>query len=310
MEGTIAITDKGWYEFLAARPDLHEVNFWRPSPRSRFKAEPFSPFLFKLKAPANAICGFAYFAKWTVLPDWLAWDCFREGNGSESFIEMRNRIGEIRKRIGYQTDGHLSEIGCILLTHPVFFAPSNWIPQPKDWPPPTQTSMKYDLTVGEGERVWEECLARVPSPRMFIHATTQPEDARYGSPQLVTPRLGQGTFRVAVTDAYDRACAVTDEHSLPALDAAHIKPYAQNGPHDVRNGLLLRADLHRLFDSGYLTVTPKFRLEVSERLRQDYHNGRSYYPLHGTEIRKPIGPDMLPQADFLRWHNENVFMSR
>jgi putative restriction endonuclease len=83
-----------------------------------------------------------------------------------------------------------------------------------------------------------------------------PTRERYGTPQLVAPRLGQGAFRVAVIEAYGRACAVTGEHSLPALDAAHIRSYDQEGPHEVRNGILLRADLHRLFDKGYLTVTP------------------------------------------------------
>jgi putative restriction endonuclease len=64
-------------------------------------------------------------------------------------------------------------------------------------------------------------------------------------------------------DAYGRACAVTQEHSLPALEASHIQPYAKDGPHDVRNGVLLRADLHRPFDQGYVTITPEYRLEVS-----------------------------------------------
>src|SRR6058998_2366472 len=83
------------------------------------------------------------------------------------------------------------------------------------------------------------------------------------------------------TEAYNRACAVTQEHSLPALEAAHIRPFAKEGPHEVRNGLLLRADLHRLFEQGYLTVTPEYTLDVSDRLQHDYHNGKSYYPLRG-----------------------------
>jgi putative restriction endonuclease len=49
-------------------------------------------------------------------------------------------------------------------------------------------------------------------------------------------------------EAYERACALTGEHSLPALEAAHIIPFALCGPHDVQNGLLLRADLHGLLD--------------------------------------------------------------
>ncbi|HSD29167.1 MAG TPA: HNH endonuclease, partial [Vicinamibacteria bacterium] len=70
MKGTIAITDEGWYEFLAQRPELTEVNFWTPSARRSFRALEFSPFLFKLRSPHNVICGFAYFAQFSRLPDW------------------------------------------------------------------------------------------------------------------------------------------------------------------------------------------------------------------------------------------------
>ena len=51
-----------------------------------------------------------------------------------------------------------------------------------------------------------------------------------------------------MTDAYERRCAVTGEKTLPVLEAAHIRPYALLGPHRVNNGLLLRSDLHKLFD--------------------------------------------------------------
>ena len=121
------------------------------------------------------------------------------------------------------------------------------------------------------------------------------------------PRLGQGTFRIAVTDAYERACSVTGEHSLPALEAAHIKPYADLGPHETSNGLLLRADFHRLFDQGYVTVTPDLRVEVSKRLREDFQNGRTYYPFHGKPVTIPTTPEHRPRPDFLEWHNLEKF---
>ena len=58
--GTIVITDEGWYSFLAEREELTELDFWTPSARRSFRAPTFSPFLFKLRAPHKAICGFAY----------------------------------------------------------------------------------------------------------------------------------------------------------------------------------------------------------------------------------------------------------
>lgn len=310
MQGTVAVTDFGWYQFLSGR-NRAEVNFWTPSDRRRFHAPDFSPFFFKLKAPYNAVCGSGYFAQWSSLPDWLAWECFGEGNGCVSLSEMRERIAAIRKRIGYQAPKGPSNIGCILIVQPTFFHPDAWIPQPIDWPERTVSGKAYDLDAGEGQRLWEACQDRVAIETLTTSSdlmVVRPPRERYGTPRLVAPRLGQGTFRVAVMDAYGRACSATNEHSLPALEAAHIQSFAEAGPHEVRNGILLRADLHRLFDQGYVTVTPEHRLEVSSRLKEDFSNGRSYYPLHGTQIRVPLRETSRPARIHLEWHNQHVYL--
>jgi putative restriction endonuclease len=109
-------------------------------------------------------------------------------------------------------------------------------------------------------------------------------------------------------DAYGRSCAVTTEHSLPVLEAAHIQPYADGGPHEVANGLLLRTDIHRLFDAGYVTVSPEdLRFNVSRRLKDDYENGRTYYALHGAQIHSPRDLADSPGRAFLDWHARERF---
>jgi HNH endonuclease len=310
--GTIAITDAAWYRFLAAYPQLEEVNFWRPSAHHGFRAERFSPFLFKLRAPDNAICGYAYFAQYSRLPMWLAWEAFGIGNGHASLDEMTAQIGRLRRGIRYELGPEAEQIGCIQLVSPVFFSRSEWIPQPEDWHPRIQTPKRYDLSSGEGKRIWDACLARTRREEktevLFDLDSRGGDHARLGEPRLVAPRLGQGTFRIAVMDAYGRACAATGEHSLPALEAAHIRPFAADGPNEVHNGVLLRADLHRLFDKGYVTVTPDLKLEVSSRLKRDFKNGRTYYPMAGTSIQVPARASDRPAADFVRWHNESVFL--
>jgi putative restriction endonuclease len=309
MIGTVAVTDYGWYEHLVRLP-LSEVNFWRPSDRHQFSAPDFSPLFFKLKAPHRAIVGFGYFVKWSSLPPWLAWESFGEGNGVANLVAFEQRLAEIRGRIRYRPTGLTANIGCILLVSPVFFAKDAWIAQPADWRDRTVSSAAYDLSVGEGRRVWEQCLERadVTTHSFGLPQVAGPATPRYGAARMIAPRLGQGTFRISVMDAYERACAVTTEHSLPALEAAHIRSYASQGPHEVRNGILLRADLHRLFDKGYVTVTPDHRLEVSSRLRADYSNGRSYYPLHGQPLRLPPGASERPAREFLLWHNDNTYL--
>jgi len=264
----------------------------------------------RLKAPYNAICGFGFFARYSTLPDWLAWESFGVGNGCASLGELRQRIGTIRERIGFEGPAH-AEIGCALIVQPTFFTEPDWITQPSDWHARTVSDKRYDLTVGEGARVWAECLSRAGAFKpgsLPVHGVVAgPLAPRYGAPVLMRPRLGQGTFRVAVMDAYGRTCAVTGEHSLPALEAAHIRSYTSQGPHEVRNGLLLRADFHRLFDQGYIAVAEDYRLEVSPRLKEEFQNGRSYYPFHGARLTLPTAESLRPDPVYLAWHRDHVY---
>ena len=130
----------------------------------------------------------------------------------------------------------------------------------------------------------------------------------YGKPQIVLPRLGQGLFRVLVTDAYSRRCAITGERTLPVLEAAHIKPYSLVMRHEVSNGLLLRSDLHTLFDEGYLAVNPHDRrVVVSKRIKEEFENGRDYYKLAGQPLREPSEAWARPLTENLEYHARNRF---
>ncbi|HET9598312.1 MAG TPA: HNH endonuclease [Anaeromyxobacteraceae bacterium] len=304
MRGYVATTDYDWFAFLRARQPLDEVNFWQPSAHG-FGAPPGTPFFFKLKSPHNAIGGFGIFARYEPATVRLAWEAFGEKNGAPTFDAMATRVG----RYARGTGGPAHRIGCIMVASPLFFADGDWVEQPRDWRPNIVSGAGYDLMAGEGLRVWEECQARAAhtQPLPLIVDAREPEGARYGEPQLVRPRLGQGTFRVAVTGAYGGACAVSREHSLPVLEAAHIRPYGSEGSHEIANGLLLRADIHRLFDSGYVTVTPDQRFVVSHRLAEEWENGKAYYAMEGREIAVPRRVADRPDPELLRWHNENVF---
>jgi len=307
MKGYIGVTDYDWYEFLRSQGPLDEVNFWRPSGKGSGLL-PGTPFLFKLKAKhGNVIAGFGFFARASIIPASLAWDAFTIRNGAPTEKAMRQRIEKYRVAPPSAHGGY--DIGCLMISQPTFFPLEEGVPGPSDWGTQTVSGSSYDLSTGEGLRVWEACLAQANKTSIPGWGVAQPTGPRYGTPMLVAPRLGQGTFRVAVTDAYGRACAVTTEHSLPVLEAAHIKPFADDGPHDVSNGLLLRSDLHRLFDRGYVTVTPEGRFEVSRRLKEDFDNGRTYYALHGKVIHLPRRLEERPLAELLSWHNEHAFLA-
>jgi putative restriction endonuclease len=194
--------------------------------------------------------GGGYWAHFTVLPARYAWDVFGTGNGAATFDEMARRIG--RYRLGF--DVHTHVIGCVALIQPVFLPPEEWIEPPKDWKPQIQVGRTYDTTDATGASVWTRFEAARGRHVVAQETRDIAADAdRFGTPALVAPRLGQGTFRARVFDGYERRCAVTSERTLPVLEATHIKPYSMSGPYATDSGLLLRSDLHTLLDRGYVT---------------------------------------------------------
>jgi putative restriction endonuclease len=299
----IAVTDGDWFEMLRRQPNLAEINFWAPSAASFRALQPGELFLFKLHAPRNAIVGGGIFAYANALPCSLAWQAFGEANGARSAQEMRARIARYRRTDpGDRSD---FEIGCRILTQPFFFEEKNWIAVPRSWSANIVSFKTYNTADADGLSLWHAVHGRLTGLRLPVMADEQ--DARYGEPHLIRPRLGQGAFRVLVTDIYRRRCAVTQERTLPALEAAHIRPYGDGGSHEANNGLLLRRDLHSLFDAGYVTVTPNLRFEVSRRIKEEYENAKDYYALHGQPISVPTRPEQQPHTNALSWHNEHCY---
>lgn len=308
MRGFVAPTDHGWYQFLRARPELDEVNFWRPGATSFAALTPGEIFFFKLKAPHNAIGGFGLFARFARLPVWQAWDVFGTANGTPDQHNLLDRLSGLAASPA--VGGVNRVIGCIAVTQPVFFPPDEWVSVPENWSRNIVSGRTYDLTSGEGLLLWQSCLESAARTQLAAEWTTEAiELRRHGKPQLIRPRLGQASFRLAVLDAYGGACAVTTEHSLPAVEAAHIRPWNQGGRHEITNGLPLRRDIHRLFDLGFVTVQPDLRFAVSPALRDDYANGRTYYELAGTRIRTPSDASTGPSRELLEWHGDVVFRS-
>ena len=312
MKIFVGVTDRNWYSFLANNnPD--EVNFWQPGGKQIFKAiETNGLFLFKLHSPLNFIAGGGFFVRHSFLPVSLAWEAFADKNGAADYYSFLNAIHKYRK------SNHKTEpdpvIGCIILTSPFFFEQPDWIPIPEDWKPNIVQGKTYDTKTIIGSRLYEQVQERLnKTTLMNCEVDRVCEDIyeyRYGTGQLVYPRIGQGTFKVLVTEAYHRRCAISGERTLPVLEAAHIKPYSQNGPHNTNNGLLLRRDLYALFDRGYITVTEDLHIEVSKRIKEDYGNGKEYYSYHGKTLAEM--PDITyerPANQFLKWHNENVFIA-
>jgi len=306
MKAFIGVTDLDWFNHLSGIPEIDEVNFWQPSGNRGFKTlNPGEPFLFKLHSPNDFIVGGGFFAHNSILPLSLAWEAFYEKNGAQSAQEMRERIRKYRKTLSITNEDF--QIGCILLEQPFFFGKDEWIKVPKDWSPNIVQGKTYDLSIGIGKELWDEVALRLKGRKIQEFKASDTADL-FGKPQTILPRLGQGSFRIMVTDIYQRKCAVTQEKTLPALEAAHIKPYIESGPHSVNNGILFRSDIHKLFDRGYVTISPDYRFEVSKKIKEEYENGRDYYAMQGKPLHLPGKTDLRPSSQFINWHNEKIFL--
>jgi putative restriction endonuclease len=310
MKFYLGTTDNSWFNYLSAiNPE--DVNFWQPGGNSAFKVlQPGAPFLFKLKSPLNAIGGVGFFSSHTFLPISVAWETFQNRNGCDSYDEFKRKIISYR---GNKSEAN-PQIGCIVLTNPVFFEPRDWIQTPENWANSIVQGKSYTTEEQIGNQLWSQVelllnkyLTGNNTPTETQFMVGEPE-LRYNYSVLSKIRVGQGAFRVLVTDGYQRRCSITGEKTLPVLESAHIQSYAKDGPHAISNGILLRSDIHKLFDTGYLTITTDLKVEVSNRIKEEFLNGKEYYQYHGKGlITLPQKEIDRPNNKYIEWHNSNIF---
>ncbi|MGW0283631.1 HNH endonuclease [Streptomyces sp. NPDC003236] len=104
----------------------------------------------------------------------------------------------------------------------------------------------------------------------------------------VQVRQGQGSFREQLLTEQGERCAFSGQTPACALEAAHLYSFAETGEHYEYGGLLLRRDLHRLFDLGHIAVDPDSDLmDVREHIRA--------YPLYEQLHRRPLTLILHPQ---------------
>jgi putative restriction endonuclease len=308
---------------------ISEANFWQPSPHGFKALAEGEPFLFKTKHPRTypgldmpgySLVGGGFFEQYFEMPVSAAWAIWGRGNGVESEEELLARVREYRnsKNRPLETDPML---GCVILRNIYFAAPGQEVPQPPNWSPNNVTIEGY-VTVGRDRKPDADYVLRAfqvlqRNARVDFtwNSDLRQDDLlwdgpKYGEPVLTRPRMGQGRFRRAVEEAYSYRCAVTGSRTYPSLEAAHIRDFALDGSvHRVSNALLLRSDVHTLYDRGYLGIDADLRLRVSPELRVHGWNGVEFYQREaaGFTIAVPESPALQPDRDALDWRFRTRF---
>lgn|SRR5690625_68387 len=149
----------------------------------------------------------------------------------------------------------------------------------------------------------DEVAAAFPSEEAAQRAVVDTSrDTRKRTLAEIAVRRGQPRFRMSLLAAYGRQCAVTGSTTEQVLEAAHIFPYRGEHTNVTENGLLLRSDIHTLFDLFRLTVVPE-RGEYVVRVSPDVEE-ENYRSLDGQSLTGPVRRTDRPSAELLRLHND------
>lgn len=132
------------------RSEVEEINFWRPMGNAGFSTlQEGELFFFKLKkAHQGKIVGFGQFLMFQKMRVIDAWDTFGNKNGVKTQQEMTQRIGLYTRRSTGQAPTWNHEIGCIIITNPVFFPPEYWVDTPEDWKDQIVSGKGYSMQEG------------------------------------------------------------------------------------------------------------------------------------------------------------------
>ncbi|WP_079476244.1 HNH endonuclease [Marinococcus halophilus] len=299
----IANTDHNWYFELSSQPVPYEVNFWTPTPWNPKSLKEGDLFLFLLKAPYRKVCGygrFSYYANMQVLE---AWYRFGKGNGVNSLNELMMRANKYvskntSKRIGKEDYQHY--IGCIVLKN-VYFFDENSLVDLKDLKIDFSKNIVKYKYVEESEYILKTLEERKTTEMSRRFELVNETMAAYELKKQKV-RNEQSAFRQQLMEIYRHQCSVTNESTREVLEAAHIQPYINMDSNNIQNGIVLRADLHRLFDHGLFTINEDYSIKTSEILHSN-----NYRMLENKKIYLPERTDLRPSEEAIAYHKENIF---
>ncbi|MCR8982760.1 HNH endonuclease [Brevibacillus laterosporus] len=293
----IAPTDLKWFDVLKSELLPMEINFWTPTPWNIRRLREGDQLYFLLKSPIRKIGGYGFYKDYQNLTPKEAWKKFGKGNGVLNYTELISRCNKyIGKNSARKSLNNNSTIGCIILTNPVFLDEAEYFKPEEiglEFPKQVVKLKYFDDTTIEKQPVYRN--------KESVFSIIKEEKSNYFLSKS-KERIGQSRFRQNVMKAYGYKCAVTGETCSEVLQAAHIQPYINENSNHIQNGIVLRADIHRLFDSGMITINREHIVTVSSLLINS-----DYFKLNGKKIYLPEKSEDYPSIEALKLHNSNVF---
>lgn len=293
----VSPTDNDWFEFLKGVELNSYVNFWTPTPWNVKKLNISDRWYFLLKSPIREIAGFGEFVEYKNMTAEQAWNEFGQRNGCIDKADFVKRIQQYidknsRKFGKIDINVETYKIGCIILKNCEFWD-EEFFKNPK----------KYQIDFAKEVVKFKYFKNNDPFQELEIIANDEffPLDkTRDENKRLVNQRSGQGKFKGAILKAYENRCCISGETCPELLEAAHIQRYLDEQSNHIQNGILLRVDLHRLFDSGLLSITEDYEVVLSELV-----DSITYTMFNKAKIRLPQKGKEWPSKKALKARESN-----
>lgn len=296
----ISPTDNHWFNFLKGSGLNSNVNFWTPTPWNLKKLNPGDRLYFMLKSPIRKIGGFGEFREYKNLTSTQAWNEFGYRNGRNSRQEFIDSIqGYIDKNSskfgGAPINIDTYEIGCIVLENCEFWENDLFL-EPKD------QSIDFATQVVTIKYFAQEDPFKEAQP--ILERFDLVDLPRKDKQRFTNTREGQSAFKGKILKVYNNTCCVSGETIAELLEAAHIQEYRNKKSNHIQNGLLLRVDLHRLYDNQLLYIDSDYTIHISNLVASPI-----YRQFHGLKITVPSIVNYRPSNQALKLR-ENEFRNK
>lgn len=286
----ISPTDIDWFKFLRTEGLNSEINFWTPTPWNVSRLAKGDKLYFMLKSPIRKIGGYGQFVEYKNMSVNDAWNKYGYKNGCASKKELIERLDSYKA--SNSTDERSvteTEIGCIVLTNAMYFDDDKFMDLDNYEIDFSRFIVKIKY-FNELDPLETEINATIKDFELLPATSEKLKKSR-----LVTERKGQGNFRAIITRAYSNKCCITNESTPELVEAAHIQSYIDENSNHVKNGLLLRVDLHKLYDNGLMYIDESFVIHISPEVKSAY-----YRELNGKTISLPTNLNDYPSKDALK----------
>ncbi len=296
----ISPTDNNWFSNLKKEKVVDDINFWTPTPWN-LKFNEGDRWYFMLKSPIRKIGGGGYIKEYHNLTVEQAWNKYGIKNGFYSKDDFIRSLGKHKSKNSLnknELEGS-TIIGCIILYGAVFLNDDQYIDL-EDYKEISFSPniVKYKKFNDDEDFILEKVLK---GEIYNSDSEFKPVDPHTKKSKVISEnsrRDGQSEFKAALVEVYSGKCCITGESTPELLEAAHIQPYLSKKSNHLQNGLLLRTDIHKLFDKNLLYIDQGYRVHISSFVNSGYYqeldgkvvsmpNHNKYYPsLSALELKR------------------------